>query len=189
MVRINLGKVKGDKGDTGARGATGPIGPIGGIGPQGVKGDIGPKGDTGAKGDTGMRGPAGSDATATKASIGLGNVDNVKQMPISSGKLENYTEKLVSTAGNINLALGNVFKLTPLSPTTITITNTTATGNSQSFTLIVEMRGMNPITFPSNVKWSNGQIPDLMKTYKFFVLTFLTIDGGNSWYGMSGGEF
>ena len=31
--------------------------------------------------------------SVTKADVGLGNVDNVKQMPISGGVLENYSEK------------------------------------------------------------------------------------------------
>ena len=44
----------------------------------------------------------------TKADVGLSNVDNIKQMPISGGVLENYREKLVTLSGTstaINLSL------------------------------------------------------------------------------------
>lgn len=70
-MRIDLGYIKGakgDKGDTGAKGATGPqgeVGPQGPIGktgpqgPQGLKGDTGETGATGPKGATGPQGPQG----------------------------------------------------------------------------------------------------------------------------------
>lgn len=70
-MKIDLGYIKGakgDKGDTGAKGATGPqgeVGPQGPIGktgpqgPQGLKGDTGETGATGPKGDTGPQGPQG----------------------------------------------------------------------------------------------------------------------------------
>lgn len=65
---VNVGTIKGPKGDTGPKGAQGPKGDTGAIGPKGdpgVTGPTGPKGDTGAKGaqgpkgDTGATGPAG----------------------------------------------------------------------------------------------------------------------------------
>ena len=70
-MKIDLGYIKGakgDKGDTGAKGATGPqgevvpqgaIGKTGAQGPQGLKGDTGETGATGPKGDTGPQGPQG----------------------------------------------------------------------------------------------------------------------------------
>ena len=70
-MKIDLGYIKGakgDKGDTGAKGATGPqgeVGPQGPIGktgpqgPQGLKGDTGETGATGPKGATGPQGPQG----------------------------------------------------------------------------------------------------------------------------------
>jgi hypothetical protein len=70
-MKIDLGYIKGakgDKGDTGAKGATGPqgeVGPQGPIGktgpqgPQGLKGDTGATGATGPKGATGPQGPQG----------------------------------------------------------------------------------------------------------------------------------
>lgn len=62
---INVGRIKGPKGDTGPQGEQGPRGPQGikgergEIGPQGFKGDQGDRGPQGIKGDRGDVGPIG----------------------------------------------------------------------------------------------------------------------------------
>ena len=61
---VNVGALKGPKGDTGPQG---PQGDKGDTGPQGPKGDTGaqgPKGDAGAHGDTGPQGPKGDTGAA-----------------------------------------------------------------------------------------------------------------------------
>lgn len=63
---INVGRIKGPKGDTGPQGEQGPRGPQGikgekgDIGPQGFKGDQGDRGPQGLKGDRGNVGPQGA---------------------------------------------------------------------------------------------------------------------------------
>ena len=127
----------------------------------------------------------------TKSDVGLGNVDNIKQMPISGGVLENYREKLVTVSaanGSINLSLGNVFQHSPSGNTTYSITN--ASGQAHSFTLIINMGAtVRTLTFPASVKWQGGEIPDLTTGNKIYVLTFVTVNGGTTWLGMFGGEF
>jgi len=124
--------------------------------------------------------------------VGLANVDNVKQMPISGGVLENYREKLVTLSGTstaINLSLGNVFTHTLTGNTTYSITNA-VNGQAHSFTLIINMGStVRTLTFPASVKWQGGEIPDLSTASKTYILTFMTIDGGTTWLGMFGGEF
>mgnify|MGYP004697956529 CR=1 FL=1 len=56
---INLGRVKGGKGDTGPQGIQGKEGPQGKPGPQGEKGDTGPQGTPGPQGEKGDTGPQG----------------------------------------------------------------------------------------------------------------------------------
>ena len=128
----------------------------------------------------------------TKADVGLSNVDNIKQMPISGGVLENYREKLVTLSGTstaINLSLGNVFTHTLSGNTTYSITNAVS-GQAHSFTLIINMGStVRTLTFPASVKWQGGEIPDLSTANKTYVLTFMTVDGGTNWLGMFGGEF
>lgn len=165
--------IKGDKGDKGDPGIQGPQGIQGEQGPQGIPGEV-----------------QLSDLTATN--VGLGNVDNVKQMPISGGVLENYSEKLTTLSGTsttINLSLGNVFTHTLSGDTTYTISNAVS-GQAHSFTLIINQpETVSTLTFPASVKWQGGEIPDMSTASKTYVLTFLTVDGGTTWLGMFGGEF
>jgi len=140
---------------------------------------------------TSVAGKTGA-VTVSKSDVGLSNVDNVKQMPISGGVLENYREKLVTLSGTstaINLSLGNVFTHTLTGNTTYSITNAVS-GQAHSFTLIITQTAtVRTITFPSSVKWQDGEIPDMTTANKTYVLTFLTINGGTTWLGMFGGEF
>ena len=128
----------------------------------------------------------------TKSDVGLGNVTNDKQMPISGGVLENYREKLVTLSGTstaINLSLGNVFTHTLTGNTTYSITNA-VNGQAHSFTLIINQTAtVRTLTFPASVKWQGGEIPDMSTANKTYVLTFVTVDGGTTWLGMFGGEF
>ena len=125
-----------------------------------------------------------------KEQVGLGEVDNVKQMPISGGVLENYREKLTTLAsGTINLNTGNVFTHTLSGNTTYSITNA-VNGQAHSFTLIITQTAtVRTLTFPASVKWQGGEIPDMTTASKTYVLTFMTVDGGTNWLGMFGGEF
>ncbi len=130
--------------------------------------------------------------SVTKSDVGLSNVDNVKQMPISGGVLENYREKLTTVSasgGSIDLSLGNVFVHTPDGNRTYSITNAVS-GQAHSFTLIINMGStVRTLTFPASVKWQDGEIPDLTTANKTYVLTFMSVDGGTNWLGMFGGEF
>ena len=147
--------------------------------------------ETGAEKNTitSVQGRTGA-VTINKSDVGLGNVDNIKQMPISGGVLESYTEKLTTLAsGAINLSLGNVFTHALSGNTTYSITNA-VNGQAHSFTLIITQPAtVRTLTFPSSVKWQGGKVPDLSTASKTYILTFLTVDGGTNWLGMFGGEF
>jgi len=110
-----------------------------------------------------------------------------KQMPISGGVLEDYKEKLNTTTGTIDLSLGNVFSATPTANTTFTITNAGAGGHS--FTLVITLGSTAwTLTFPNSVKWQDGMLPMTIAS-KTYIVTFVTIDSGTTWFGMSGGMF
>ena len=120
------------------------------------------------------------------------DIDVSSLMPISGGVLENYREKLVTLSGTsttIDLLLGNVFTHTLSGNTTYSITNAVS-GQAHSFTLIINQTAtVRTLTFPANVKWQGGEIPDLSTASKTYILTFMTVDGGTNWLGMFGGEF
>lgn len=128
----------------------------------------------------------------TKSDVGLGNVDNVKQMPISGGVLESYREKLITVSpvyGGINLPSGNVFQHTPSGNQTYAIYGTVGE-QACSFTLIINQpAAVKTLAFPASVKWAGGVIPDLTTANKTYVLTFMSVDGGTTWLGTFGGKF
>jgi hypothetical protein len=132
--------------------------------------------------------------STTKSDVGLGNVENVKQMPISGGVLEDYAEKIVALlssegASTIDLSAGNVFSHALTEATTYTISNAVSNA-AHSFTLIITQPATSvAVTFPASVKWQNGETPDLSTGSKIYVATFLSIDGGTTWLGMFGGAF
>lgn len=89
------------------------------------------------------------------------------------------TAALSGTA--INLSNGNVFTKTISASTTFTITGVSS-GKAATFNLILTNGGSYTVTWPGSVKWTDGTAPDLTASGKD-VLTFLTPDGGTTWYG------
>ena len=116
-------------------------------------------------------------------------VDISGKLNKSNDTLETYTEKVQATTGIINLSLANVFTDTPSASRTYSITNAKS-GVAHSFTLIITMGAtVQTLTFPASVQWQGGEIPDMTEFNKIYILTFMTIDGGTTWLGMSGGKF
>lgn len=115
-------------------------------------------------------------------------VGGVKIMSESGGELQDYTEGVVETTGIINLTQGNIFVDTPTANRTYSITNA-KNGVAHSFTLQINMNTVRTLIFPASIKWQGGKIPDLTKSNKTYLLSFMTADGGTTWLGMFGGEF
>ncbi len=136
---------------------------------------------------------SGTKPSYTKTEVGLANVDNVKQMPISGGVLENYTEKLVTeeVGGDkaINLSAGNVYQHRIVSNTNYILPDVPA-GEAASITLMIVKGGEYAITFPPNVMWIGGEIP-VITAFGLIVFTGFYVEPENFtvWVGMFGGEF
>ena len=45
------------------------------------------------------------------------------------------------------------------------------------------------LTFPASVKWQDGEVPEMTEANKTYILTFMTINSGTTWFGMEGGSF
>jgi len=113
--------------------------------------------------------------------------DNELRQP----RIKDYSEVVnalgnVSGATSIDLTLGNVVTATATSATTFTFTNPSVAANtSSSFTLILTDGG-SFITWPASVQWGGGSAPSLTSAGTD-VLTFITTDGGTTWYGFAAG--
>lgn len=128
---------------------------------------------------------------------------------ISESKITNLTTDLAARttvadgggetffdAGNsgaaitLNLANGNVQKLTLTANCTISLTNP-ATGAMRSLTLLAfqDGTGARTITWPSSVKWGEAGAPVLtLAASKMDIISLFTVDGGTTWYGALGAK-
>ena len=94
----------------------------------------------------------------------------------------NVVDPIALNDNVIDLSVGNVFTKTINNHTTFTITGVPS-GKSTMFNLILTNGGSYyTVTWPASVKWSEG-IPPTLTSSGIDVLTFLTIDGGTTWYG------
>lgn len=85
---------------------------------------------------------------------------------------------------NLDLSLGNAFTATLNQNTTFTFSNP-PTGVF-SFTLVLsnDATPSRTIAWPASVKWPNATLPPRTTTAsRTDVYTFLTVDGGTTWFG------
>lgn len=118
--------------------------------------------------------------------------DQILQRPL----LLDWAETAVTIASSIatddlDLELGNVFDLTLDDSPALTFSNPPATGKGGSFTLILrqDATGSRTVTWPASVQWAGGTAPTLTAAGAGIdILTFITKDGGNTWFGFVGGQ-
>lgn len=148
------------------------------------------------------------------ASIANGSVSNTEFQYINSlssnaqtqldskldhtgGTITDYAETVSDVTATATTSLdinnGNVFNLTQaVNITTLNFNNAATTGKSSSFTLIRTKDATTTdrtIAWPASVKWSAGLVPALSTSSSAVdIFTFMTIDGGTTWYGFLGGQ-
>jgi len=109
--------------------------------------------------------------------------DNIIQRPV----LKDYGETKVAMAANeVDLELGNVHTKTISGSQTLTFANPPASGTAGAFTLILTNGGSATVTWPSSVDWPVATAPTLTAA-GIDILTFVTCDGGTTWYGVASG--
>lgn len=143
--------------------------------------------------------------TLDKAAVGLANVDNTSDAnkPVSTAQQTALNGKVNTTngggevyfdAGNsgaaktIDLANGNVQKLTLTANCTLTLTSP-ASGAYRSLLLMVfqDGTGSRTITWPGSVKWGAAGAPTLSTGAGNMDKILLdTVDGGTNWYASAG---
>ena len=143
--------------------------------------------------------------TLVKGDVGLGNVDNTSDAnkPVSTAQQTALDGKVnvingggetfhdngsSSTAATLDLALGNVHKLTLTANCTITLTGP-ATGAYRSMLILLfqDGTGSRTVTWPGSVKWGTAGTPTLSTgAGKMDKILLDTVDGGTNWYGSLG---
>jgi hypothetical protein len=114
---------------------------------------------------------------------------------VTQATLKDYAETTViadtGATYTIDLENGNVFNLTLTGDCTYTFSNPPASGSAGAFTLIQNQdgTGSRTVTWPASVEWAEGSAPTITSTASSTdVFTFITTDGGTTWYGFTGGQ-
>jgi len=98
---------------------------------------------------------------------------------------------ITSNVLTLDLATGTHFEVAlDAAITTLTISNVPSASTVSSFTLKFTADGTpRAVTWPASIKWANAAAPSLTSTNgKVDIFTFLSHDGGTTWYAFVGGQ-
>lgn len=102
------------------------------------------------------------------------------------------TKTVITPAASpaIDLSLGTHFTYSNTTTPTFSFTNPPASGKAGSFTLAITANGTaHAPTWPASVKWASGGAPTVTTTNtKTDFFTFITYDGGTTWFGFVAGQ-
>lgn len=115
---------------------------------------------------------------------------------LQNARLQDYSETVVTTAASgathtIDFEAGNVHDLTLDNNCTISFSNPPTSGEAGSITLVLrqDATGSRLVTWPAPLDWAGGTAPTLSTAASSVdILTFLTVDGGTTYYGFTGGQ-
>ena len=95
--------------------------------------------------------------------------------------------RAVGQTQTLDLSTGHTFSITPTEALDVLFTNPPASGIATAFTLEVDnSAGGYALTWPSSVKWHLGTAPTATASKE--VYTFITTDGGTTYYGKLAGK-
>jgi hypothetical protein len=93
------------------------------------------------------------------------------------------------TTTDVDCSTGNVFWKVLSANTTFTFSNAPSTGKGYEFKFILTQDStLRTITWPASVDWDGGSAPSVPAAGNVMIITFLTIDGGTTWYGLPHGD-
>ena len=125
------------------------------------------------------------DLSAYATVIALNGVSDIANaaMPKSGGSFTGgvFENIIALTSNDINCTNGNYFSKTITANTTFSFSGVPS-GKGACVSLVLTNGGNYTVTWPTNLKWAEGTPPELTSGGTD-VLTFMTIDGGTTWYG------
>lgn len=180
------------EGPPGPPGETGPQGPAG---PEGaastVPGPAGPAGEvttaqlntalsTNSTNDRARANHTGSQAISTVTGLQTALDDKMTDTLGGSEKVAALSATTGTATGDLSAA--SIFTVTPTGNITIAFSNVPATGTACTVTVIVTQGAtVRTVTPPTGTKWMGAAAPTQVLN-KACAFTFLTVNGGTTWY-------
>ena len=132
---------------------------------------------------------ASTDPSASTASneIVLGNT-SITRLRIPGAGIDNTSEALSGTTPSVNVGARDTYTLTTSGNTAFTFTGAPASGQVGTFSLIITAGGTHTLTWPASVDWAGGTAPDAPASGEKDIYTFMTVDGGTTFYGFLAGD-
>ena len=130
-------------------------------------------------------------AGATTMSAQLSMADQVIERPEIKDYAETYNASSGQGTVDLDLSTGNVFQHTASGGNvTFTFSNTPASGKAGAFTMKwIQDSSDRTATWSGSVDWAAATAPTLTSgSGKVDIFTFVTLDGGTTWYGFVAGQ-
>jgi len=129
---------------------------------------------------------AASSATVSNE-ITLGN-SSITRFRIPAAGIDNTSAALSGTTPSVDVGARDTYTLTTSGNTTFTFTGAPSSGQVGTFSLIITAGGTHTLTWPASVDWAGGTAPDAPASGEKDIYTFMTVDGGTTWYGFLAGD-
>jgi len=131
----------------------------------------------------------GADASSATVSneITLGN-SSITRFRVPGAGIDNTSAALSGTTPSVDTGARDTYTLSTTGNTTFTFTGAPSSGQVGTFSLIVTAGGTHTLTWPASVDWAGGTAPDAPASGEKDIYTFMTVDGGTTWYGFLAGD-
>ena len=130
----------------------------------------------------------GTDTTISTTSGQLNFSGSLTRFSIPNAGIDNTSAALSGTTPSVDVGARDTYTLTTSGNTTFTFTGVPSSGQVGTFSLIITAGGTHTLTWPASVDWAGGVAPDAPASGETDVYTFMTIDGGTTFYGFLAGE-
>ena len=133
----------------------------------------------------------GYDANPSSATVSneitLGN-SSITRFRIPAAGIDNTSAALSGTTPSVDVGARDTYTLTTSGNTTFTFTGAPSSGQVGTFSLLITAGGTHTLTWPASVDWAGGTAPDAPASGEKDIYTFMTVDGGTTWYGFLAGD-
>jgi len=126
-------------------------------------------------------------STSVSNEITLGN-SSVTRFRVPGAGIDNTSAALSGTTPSVDVGARDTYTLTTSGNTTFTFTGVPSSGQVGTFSLIITAGGTHTLTWPASVDWAGGAAPAAPASGEVDVYTFMTVNGGTTWYGFLAGD-